>query len=899
MITENNRLNYRYFGYVEENNIMKLINLKCDHQINPMVIYNIKPVFSFATESDLEFNQQSYRIIVSSRKELGQNYDGDMWDSGVVQSTHSIEIKYNGKPLESGKTYYWRVTTSSHKDEIPWSDIAEFGIGLLKPSDWKGGFIGLNIEPAIEKLHDLGDRVGLPSPYLRRNFNISKRVTSAKIFSTAYGVYELHLNGRKVGEEEFAPLWTNYEESIQYQCYDITSRIIQGENAIGAILGDGWYTGNIAIVGRKQYGDYPLSIKLQIELEYEDGELEYIASDNSWKGSIGPIIYSDLQMGEYYDATQEFIGFDTASFDDFKWDEVVNVYTSSRVVQKASIGQQVKVNHIISPMDIFMNKESKYIVDMGQNMVGRIALRMNAERGAKIIIRHGEMLNDDKTLYTGNLRTALQTDTYICSGNPKGEVYEAKFTFHGFQFVEISGLQNEPKVSDITGKVIYSSCEQTGFLTTSNKMVNKLFENQTWGQRGNFVGVPTDCPQRDERMGWTGDAQIFAKTACYNMDCNGFYNKYIEDCIESQGANGAITDVVPHVKLNNKSDLVGSGTAAWGDAIFVIPWVVYNMYGDIEILRKSYNSMVKYFFYLNSTTKNYLRPDSGYGDWLNIEDDTPKDVLSTAFFAYDAYLMTEIAKALDLKDDVKKYKKYFEDIKEAFNKAYVNEDTIVKGDTQCCYILALKMKLLHEENALKAVKHLVRTIERNNFHLSTGFVGVSYLLPVLCDNNRTDLAYRLLLNETYPSWGYSIKNGATSIWERWDSYTKEAGFGDEGMNSFNHYSLGSVGEWMYSYMAGITPILPGFKKIKIKPYIDSSIDFVCVEFKSVYGSVKSEWKKQGNGYVVKVEIPSNTSATIVLEGLTVNSKVKAAEINGTSHVFEVKSGIFEFQILLL
>jgi alpha-L-rhamnosidase len=882
---------------MEENNSMKLSNLKCDHQINPMVIYNIKPVFSFATECDWDFKQQSYRIMVFSRKELAQNYNGDMWDSGMVQSAHSIEIKYNGKPLKSGKTYYWMVTTISHKGEIAWSEIAEFGIGLLKPSDWKGGFIGLDIEPAIERLHDLGDRVGLPSPYLRRNFYIPKKVTSAKIFSTAYGVYELHLNGIKVGEEELAPLWTNYEESLQYQCYDITSGIMQGENAIGAILGDGWYTGNIAIVGRKQYGDYPLSIKIQIELEYEDGELEYITSDNSWKGSIGPIIYSDLQIGECYDATQEFIGFDTASFDDSQWDKVVNVYTSARAVQRPAIGQQVKVNHIISPIDIFMNKESNYIVDMGQNMVGRIALRINAERGTKIIIRHGEMLNDDKTLYTGNLRTALQMDTYICSGNPRGEVYEAKFTLHGFRFVEISGLPNEPKVSDITGKVIYSSCEQTGFLTTSNEMVNKLYENQTWGQRGNFVGVPTDCPQRDERMGWTGDAQIFAKTACYNMDCNGFYNKYIEDCIESQGANGAISDVVPHVKRNNNCELVGSGTAAWGDVIFVIPWVVYNMYGDIEILRKSYNSMVKYFSYLNSTTKNYLRPDSGYGDWLNVEDDTPKDVLSTAFFAYDAYLMTEIAKALDLKDDVKKYSKYFEDIKEAFNKAYVNEDIIIKGDTQCCYILALKMKLLDGENVRKAVKHLVRTIERNDFHLSTGFVGVSYLLPVLCDNNHTDLAYRLLLNETYPSWGYSIKNGATTIWERWNSYTEEDGFGDEGMNSFNHYSLGSVGEWMYSYMAGITPVLPGFKKIQIKPYIDPSIDFVSVEFKSVYGSIKSEWRKQEGGYAINVEIPSNTSAIIVLEGLRVNSKVKATETNSTSHVFEVEAGIFEFQIL--
>lgn len=876
---------------------MKLINLKCERQRNPISIDNHTPVFSFETEGDYDFSQQSFKIIVSTSKELVKNFIGDMWDSGVVHSEHSIQIKYKGKSLESAKTYYWCVTTTARGGENATSDIAEFGMGLLRLSDWKCGFIGLNITPSLEEPHDLGEKVGLPSPFLRKDFTISKKVAQVKMFSTAYGVYELHLNGKKVSEEELAPLWTDYNESIQYQCYDITKEIVNGENTIGAILGDGWYTGNIAIVGRKQYGDYPLALKVQIIIRYDDDTLEYIISDNTWKGSIGPIIYSDLQTGEYYDATKEVTGFDTAGFDDSKWAEVIDVFKSARVRQKAAIGQQVKVNHTLTPIEIFKNKENKYIVDMGQNMVGRIALKIKAQVGAKIVIRHGEMLRTDKTLYTGNLRTALQMDTYICNGNPVGEVYEPRFTFHGFRFVEISGLPDEPKISDIIGKVIYSSCCQTGFIKTSSEMVNKLFENQMWGQRGNFIGVPTDCPQRDERMGWTGDAQIFAKTACYNMDCNSFYDKYIEDCMEAQGANGAITDVVPHVKWNNGSDLVGSGNAAWGDVIFVIPWVVYSIYGDKEILKKAYGSMSNYFNYLNSTTKNYLRPDAGYGDWLNIGDDTPKDVLSTAFFAYDAYLMSEIAGALGYNDEVLKYKNYFEDIKKAFNEAYVNEDTIIKGDTQCCYILALKMKLLDGKNVKNAVEHLVRTIERNTFHLSTGFVGVSYLLPVLCENNHTDIAYRLLLNETYPSWGYSIKNGATTIWERWNSYTIEDGFGDEGMNSFNHYSLGSVGEWMYSYMAGITQLLPGFKKIKIKPYINSSLDFVTAEFKSIYGSIKSEWRKCENGYDIKVEIPPNTTATIVLEGASINSKIKAVEVVGSSHFFEVEAGIFKFQAI--
>ena len=877
---------------------MKLVNLKCDHQINPISIDNIIPVFSFATEFELGFKQTSFRIIISSSREQAQNNIGDMWDSGIVQSDNSIEIKYNGNELQSAKTYYWCVTATSQSGKISTSEIAEFGMGLLNLSDWKCGFVGLNILPSIEKLHDLGDKVGLPSPYLRKEFIVSKNVISAKIFSTAYGVYELRLNGKKVGDEELAPLWTNYDESIQYQCYDVTNDIIQGDNTIGAILGDGWYTGNIAIVGRKQYGDYPLGIKAQIIVEYSDGTYDYIGSNNSWKGSVGPIIYSDLQTGEYYDATQELIGFDSVGFDDSKWAVVVDLFKGIRVRQKAAIGQQVKVNQIVTPIEIFKNKEDKFIVDMGQNMVGRIALNIKAKYGTKIIIRHGEMLRDDKTLYTGNLRTALQMDTYICSGNPEGEVYEPRFTYHGFRFVEITGLLNELKESDIIGKVMFSSIEQTGSIKTSSKMVNKLFENQMWGQKGNFVGLPTDCPQRDERMGWTGDAQIFAKTACYNMDCNSFYNKYIEDCIESQGANGVITEVAPHVKQSNREDLVGSGSAAWGDVIFVIPWVTYNIYGDKEILKKSYDSMTRFFNYLKSTTINNLRPNQGYGDWLNIDDDTPRDVLATAYFAYDAFLMSKIAEALDLTSDVIKYNKCYEEISAAFIKAYVNEDNLVKGDTQCCYILALKMILLDEESIKKTVAHLVRKIENTDFHLSTGFVGVSYLLPMLCENGHSDLAYRLLLNETYPSWGYSIKNGATTIWERWNSYTPENGFGDEGMNSFNHYALGSVGEWMYSYMAGITSILPGFKKIQIKPCIDLSLNFVCAEFKSIYGYIKSKWSKCEDGYEVNVEIPSNTTSIIVLEGLSVNSDLEPIKVEGIIHTFEVEAGIYKFQIII-
>jgi alpha-L-rhamnosidase len=394
-------------------------------------------------------------------------------------------------------------------------------------------------------------------------------------------------------------------------------------------------------------------------------------------------------------------------------------------------------------------------------------------------------------------------------------------------------------------------------------MVNKLFQNAMWGQMGNFVGVPTDCPQRDERMGWTGDAQVFCRTACYNMDCFGFFDKYGEDVLEARKPNGSVTDVVPHVKWSNGNDLVGNGNAAWGDVMFVLPITLYEMYGDITILQKNYGAMKDYFKYLLLNTTDLLRPESPYGDWLSVGEDTPKDVVSTAFFAYDATLMSRAAAYLGKEKDKIYYDNMFIRIKDAWQKAYVSSDGTVKGDTQCCYVLALKMDLT-DDKALTA-KYLARAIERMNYHLSTGFVGVSYLLPVLCDNGYSDLAYRLLQNDTYPSWGYSIKNGATTIWERWNSYTKEEGFGDVGMNSFNHYSLGSVSEWMYSYMGGIKPIAPGFKHFTIMPYFSSTMDNIDVNYESINGNIRSAWHHAGDNLTeLNVEIPANCTAQIIL-----------------------------------
>lgn len=885
---------------------MKISKIMCEHMLcdetsykaQPFCIDTETPVFSFAIEGD-EYDAavKCYKLIVSSTYENLIARCGDMWDTGVVYDDETSAIYYDGEELQSKTTYYFRVFAVVGEKKMM-SKVGMFTTGLLLPSEWHCGFIGIPVEQTPKFDCPEKDKVGYPCPYLRRSFNVSKKVVAAKAYATAFGVYELYVNGEKDETYALAPEWTDYTKSIQYQYYDLTDKIKMGENVIGAILGDGWFSGNIAIVGRNQYGEAPLGFMMNLTIFYEDGSQDVIVTDGNWKGSTGAILYTDNQTGEYYDARLEKDGWCDIGYDDGQWCDIIGVNPPriSGTRLKASVGPQVKVMKTIDAIGVEQDKNGAYVVDMGQNMVGVAQIKIKGNAGDKIVFRFGEMLNLDGTLYTTNLRSALQTDTYILKGDENGETFRPHFTFHGFRYIEITGLSYMPAKEDITGCVMYSACHRTGHIETSDPMVNQLFSNALWGQMGNFVGVPTDCPQRDERMGWTGDAQVFCRTACYNMDCYGFYNKYGEDIVESQKPNGGVTDVVPHVKFNNGvgNDLVGNTNAAWGDVMFVMPYTVYQMYGDEDILYKYYDAMESYFKCLLGTTNNLLRPDFGYGDWLSINDDTPKDVLSTAYFAYDAYIMYKISSILEKEYERKYYAGMFEQISKAWRDEYMDDDGIIKGDTQCCYLLALKMKLLPESLRARAARHLVRTIERKDYHLSTGFVGVSYLLPMLCEFGYSDIAYRLLLNDTYPSWGYSIKNGATTIWERWNSYTKENGFGDAGMNSFNHYSLGSVAEWMYAYMGGIKPAKPGFKEFFVKPYFSSRLQYADVEFESINGTIISSWTQIDGGYVLDVTVPINTKAYVALDADKTTLVTNGAKATRYPKGFVIGSGKYSF-----
>jgi alpha-L-rhamnosidase len=745
-----------------------------------------------------------------------------------------------------------------------------------------------------------------PPPYLRKVFPVKRPVKRATVYVSALGLYELHINGKRVGEDYFTPGWTDYPTRVYYQTYEVTDMINKGDNAVGAILADGWYAGYVGFgEKRDNYGSQP-RLLMQLEIEYADGGSDVISTDNSWKAAYGPIDEADFQMGETYDALKEMPCWDTPNFDDSAWNAVAVTEKIGSKVQ-AYPGVPVKKIMEIRPKKCTEPRSGMYVFDMGQNFAGWARLKVKGKTGTKIVLRFAEMLNPDGTIYTENLRGARCTDTYILNGKGR-EVWEPRFTYHGFRYVEVTGYPEKPGLGDVTGIVVHSDIPPVGSFECSNLMVNQLYSNIVWSQRSNFIEVPTDCPQRDERLGWTGDAQIFIRTATYNMDVAAFFTKWLIDLEDAQSEEGAFPDVAP------RKIAMGDGTAAWGDAGVICPWTIYDVYGDKRVIERHYDSMKKWIAYLKANSKDLLRPATGYGDWVAIGEETPKDVIGTAYFAYSTHLLAKMAIAIGKDRDAKDYVELFEQIKNAFNKAYVSDDGKIKGDTQTCYCLGLYFDLLPESKRQLAARHLVETLKRRNWHLTTGFIGLSYLLPTLTQTGNIDIAYRLLNNDTFPSWGYSIKNGATTIWERWNGWTKEKGFHDPGMNSFNHYSFGAVGRWLFGTVAGIDTEESGYKHIIIHPRPGSrkgrltagGLSYAKASYKSINGLIVSDWKIEGSNFLLNITIPANTTATVYVPAKSADSvtegrrpvadakQVQFLRMENGSAIFEIGSGNYRF-----
>ncbi len=647
----------------------------------------------------------------------------------------------------------------------------------------------------------------------------------------------------------------------------------------------------------------------QLDVEYEDGTRESVVTDGTWRCATGPILYSDFLIGESYDARQASTGWDYPGFDDSGWHDV-GVEDLGDVPLVAQPDEGIKVTEEIQSKTVSEPESGVHVFDLGQNMVGWARLRVDGEAGTRVTLRHAEALNPDGTIYTANLRFARATDHYVLRGGGE-ELYEPRFTFHGFRYVEVTGYPGRPPLDAITGLVVHSATPPTGHFECSNSMVNKLQSNIVWGQRGNFLSIPTDCPQRDERLGWTGDAQVFVRTAAFNTDVAAFFAKWMVDVEDAQSPEGAFPDVAPLLDDLTLMDL-SLGAAAWGDAGVIVPWTMLKVYGDTRLVERHYGAMTRWMAYLLEANPHLLRQrklGNNYGDWLSPRGDkTPKDLLGTAYWAYDARLMSEMARAIERPEDASYHEELFGKIREAFVRAFVAADGRLEGDTQTGYVLALRMNLLPEGLREKAAAHLVGAIEREGWHLSTGFAGVGHLLPVLTEAGHLDVAYRLLDNETFPSWGYTIKHGATTIWERWDGWTEEQGFQSPNMNSFNHYSLGSVGEWLYRYVAGIDldPQTPGYGRIVIRPRPGGGLTHASGQYDSVRGRIVSAWSIEDTSFRLKVTIPPNTTATVhvpAADGAEVSESgrplegAEGVELLGADEreaVLSVGSGDYEF-----
>jgi alpha-L-rhamnosidase len=894
---------------------LRPVGLKCEYRVDPLGIDEGAPRLSWALESEGRGQVQSaYRILAASSEEKLEAEESLLWDSGRVESDRSVGIEYEGEALRSSSRCVWKVRVwDGAEDPSPYSGPAVFEAGFLERSDWKGVWISLGKKPdedfeppTGEDYDDLANGLA-PSPYLRKEFPLDKPVRRARLYATARGVYELHLNGSRVGDDVLAPGWTDYDRRVQYQTYDVTPLLAEGQNALGAVLGDGWYAGFVGFDPKHRgalYGARP-QLLAQLDVEYEDGSKERIATEGSWRCSEGPILHSDLLMGESYDAREEMPGWSDPGFDDSAWYGVkAEEIGDTNLVAQPDGG--IRVTEELGAKSVTEPEDGVYVFDMGKNMVGWVRLRVEGEAGTEITLRHAEALNPDGTLYTTNLRAARASDRYVLKGDGE-EVYEPRFTFHGFRYVEVTGYPGEPQPEAVTGRVVHSATPPTGSFECSNQMVNELQQNILWGQRGNFLSVPTDCPQRDERLGWMGDAQVFVRTASFNMDVAAFFEKWMADVEDAQSPEGAFPDVAPLLTGSGLMDL-SRGAPAWGDAGIIVPWSIYRTYGDTRIVERHYDAMARWMEYLHEANPDLIRKNrmgNNYGDWLSPRGDhTPKHLLATAYWAYDAKLMAEMAEAIGRTGDAKEYRSLSQRIAAAFNEVFVSPDGRIEGDTQTCYLLALHMGLLPEDHRPAAAEYLVRTIEREDWHLSTGFVGVGYLCPVLTETGHTDVAYRLLLNDTYPSWGYTIKNGATTIWERWDGWTEENGFQSPNMNSFNHYSLGSVGEWLYRYVAGIDLGSPGYGHIVIRPRPGGGLTYARGEYDAVRGRISSSWKIEDGRFSLEVLIPPNTTATVHVpstEGVSEGGR-PVGEVGDVEHlraedgetILSVGSGRYEF-----
>jgi alpha-L-rhamnosidase len=759
---------------------------------------------------------------------------------------------------------------------------------------------------------------------LRREFAVKKPIISARLYVTALGAYEMHINGRRVGDQVLAPGWMDFREHVAYQAYDVTQYLKAGKNALAAYLAPGWYT--TPLMWYRQgfnYGDTPPALKAQLRFAHADGSVEWVATDASWKADVSPILKAEIYDGESYDARREQPGWDEPSFADSNWKPAQAVAPKEPAIV-AQFFPPVRVEKTLSAKAITTPKPGTYIYDFGQNLAGVASLRAQAPTGTDVRLRFAEVLNPDGTIYTDNLRTAKATDHFILAGTGF-RTYQPKFTFHGFRYVEVTGLAANPGLDAIKAVVFHTDAPFTAELKTGSPMINQLWQNILWGQRSNFVSVPTDCPQRDERLGWTADAQVFWRTASYNMDLAQFSKKYAADIRGTQVGTEKYGIFAPGTSQPNP----GYG-AGWSDAGVIVPWTGWMQSGDTAIIEENWDAMRKYLASIEAANPNYLwAKDSGipFGDWLSPEGPTLETLVATAYWAYDITLMKQMARAVGKTEEEAQYAELYRKIQQAFAKEFVRDDGFIAGadngpspfgqinnpnarggDTQTSYVLALEMGLVPNPLRQAAADKLVAKVQANGWKLGTGFLGTPYLLAVLVDTGHSDVAYRLLLNTEYPSWGYLVGHGATTMWERWNGDQMR---GDPSMNSYNHYAYGAVADWIYRYAAGIdaTPADAGFHTIYLHPNFDSRLGGLDFTYQSPYGPIHSSWSTQGRRTAWKLTIPPNAvgrlpssaidGESVTIEGVSLDhsKRLKTMTSEDGSKDYELPAGSYLFDVI--
>jgi alpha-L-rhamnosidase len=837
-----------------------VIGLKCEYQINPMGIDRSQPIFQWKmVDSRRGAGQSAYQLIVAKTFQEANHIETSMWDSGKIDSGQSVQVKYQGKPLESGKTYYWRVKIWDQDGKVTaWSEVASFEMGLLNQSDWKAQWIARDTAQPGR------------SAMMRKEVEISgKKIERARAYVTGLGNYVFFINGNRVGDALLTPGWTHYPDRLEYQVYDVKDFLVTGKNVLGSILGNMWWSGGLGWDGKQKYSNGPLKFLLQLEVDYSNGDRQTFITDNSWKWDNSPISADHIYDGEKYDANLEQPGWDKTGFDDSSWKPVIPAAYEGKL--RGPFAPALKKQMELNPVNLTEPQPGEYVFDLGQNMVGWANFKFKADKGDTLKLRFAELLHADGTVAQENLRTAKAMDLIVSDGNEM--VWEPKFTYHGFQYVQVSGLKYRPQQNDLVGMVIHADEPFVGKLECSNDVINGIYKNVTWSQRGNFFAVPTDCPQRDERLGWMGDAQIFAPTANFNMNLARYWAKWMFDITDGQEKEGWVYDVNPPIVVT------GPSKPGWGDAIAVIPWLSYLYYGDKRVLEDNYDGIKAWVEYMNSKSEDYIytwKMESsgdwnGYGDWIAYVP-SPSKPIGTAYFYYSSKLLSKMARVLGNEADAEKYEMLSVNIAKAYQEVYWDPKKMnYEGATQTANLLPLAFGITPDSLKPRVAENIRLDVEAHVGHPTTGFLGTGYILPMLSKYGLHPLAYQMITKTDYPSWGYMVKQGATSIWELWNSDKERP----EGMNSRNHFALGCVGEWMWNNVAGLNLIeeYPGFQRFLVRPLPVSDLSWAKAEYETNYGKIIIDWQIIDKVFTLKLTVPANSEAIVDLPGLKAGSKI--------------------------